>query len=763
MDEYRTYLNKFNYDEINNNIANITKKLNDIESNKHIIRGLILVLLNNFNNYLNKININNKNDNENLMIELLQLCINLYINLRDKASDPVTTINNINELIPNNKISKILENVIKCFHNIYINHIEIFLSNSVLIYYFAYLIYKCILIYYTYIIYIKHIARVFILKVKNMEESAELQKVEESAELQKLEEPEKVVFDDISNSILGRFTCNYPITKLECMKIEMIYNKIINHFNIDILGERKKILNTISINYIFHKIEHILDVFEIVDDAKKIFIESGVLKDTYIDIKSGLISDDYIKNKEIEKYKINIYKYIIKNYSILKLVNDKVTNDYITIPQYTGICWFASMLTGMCYSDLSKKLINSKIESSIPSYKNNSDELFINIVKNILEVSNNFLRYSEDLSTHCDLFKFFKYELTSYLMTRLNEVKIKKNINGKYTEQDLIFGDNDYYYINNLNIILKESKKKELIGEIEEIEKTDIMGITTNGIYILESLYNILGIEPLFIISNNGSAYKKNIYDIDKIPEIIILNTTSDNEISDLIEEIDISSDIKYNTNDGFTYKGYKYKLDYMLYLTNSKDNVCTKEGCGHCVSSIHYKNEQYYYDSGHARKTLNERGECNDFIRIPCSLIRQDWIKPSDGTDDKKHFYMNECFYREADITLNHINIEYKFDSESSSLFSKEDNIISVYVKVPEGEVPNGEVPEGEVAATSGGGNNTYKSTHKKVNIMNKNKTIIERIVYIDKNKNKFIKFNKKYESLSTFKYNRKNKYYFI
>lgn len=36
----------------------------------------------------------------------------------------------------------------------------------------------------------------------------------------------------------------------------------------------------------------------------------------------------------------------------------------------------------------------------------------------------------------------------------------------------------------------------------------------------------------------------------------------------------------------------------------------------------------------------------------------------------------------------------------------------------------------------------------------MNKNKTILSIIVYINNNKNKF---NKKYESLSTFKYNRK------
>jgi hypothetical protein len=60
-------------------------------------------------------------------------------------------------------------------------------------------------------------------------------------------------------------------------------------------------------------------------------------------------------------------------------------------------------------------------------------------------------------------------------------------------------------------------------------------------------------------------------------------------------------------------------------------------------------------------------------------------------------------------------------------------------------------------------GGKNKLISTHKKVNIMNKNKTIIERIIYIDNNKNKFIKLNKQYELLSNFKYNRKNKYYYI
>ena len=52
--------------------------------------------------------------------------------------------------------------------------------------------------------------------------------------------------------------------------------------------------------------------------------------------------------------------------------------------------------------------------------------------------------------------------------------------------------------------------------------------------------------------------------------------------------------------------------------------------------------------------------------------------------------------------------------------------------------------------------------STNKKVNILNDNNKLIERIVYIDNDKNKFIKLNKKYELLSNFKYNRKNKVYY-
>jgi hypothetical protein len=747
MTRFTEFIVKFNSesDETTKSITNLTDNLSKSDKNKEIIPSLILKIINDFNNYLNKININDKNDKDNRMIELLNICIESYNRLGDKTL--AKNIINIIETIPD-KISCKLEAIIQCFHNI---PYEIFLSNSVLTYYFNYLIYKCILIYYTYNIYIQNIILLFSTKITELSDQSST-------------DMKQVSFSDFSRSISISTGYTYlgVADDTKFFDIESNYNAIINKFIKEILLVKASdnVPTTISIDLIYSQRKYILKHILNSRDVKQHYVDNETIGRDYID-DNGLIRDEFII-PSIESYKRKIYKYILKNYNILKIVSENVTNDFITIPQYTGICWFSSMLTGMCYSDYSRELINSKIESSIPSYKNKSDELFINIVKRILEVSTNFLRYSENLHTHCKLFKFFKYKLTDYLMARLNEVKEEKKQDGEYIEQSLSVGDNDYYYINKLNMILndpKEDIRSELNGVITTFDK---MGIAAGGTFILESLYKILGIKSLFIITNNKDMYKKKDYIIDKTdnPDIIIIETIVYDNSSDLIEKVNITDDVEMINSHGFIYNKEQYKLDYRLYSADSLNNVCTKEGCGHCVSSIQYNGKQYYYDSGKARKTLNEKGECADLIRIPCSLIRQDWINPliDETSIDKKHFYMNECFYRDVDVSTDFIKIEYKFEQESDALFSKEDNIISVYVKVPEGEVP-----DGEVAATSGGKNNTYKSTHKKVNIMNKNKTIIERIVYIDKNKNKFIKFNKKYESLSTFKYNRKNKYYFI
>ena len=717
MDEFFSIIPQFKLDEITTtSINNLNEKITEFkkiksettksETTKSEIPNLLFVLINNFNNFLDTNNINNNKDDDNIILKLANVLIKIYNDFGDKTKwDKLfPIINNIPNLL-----AKYLDNVLECYNKI---PREIILSNSVLTYYFAYLIYKCILILYTYYFYIKYIIKYITEKIT--------EKITETKELPQL--LDLITANDLSNYIMyHKDNINYSTklkctdTNLDCIYIESIYNLIINKFYIDILcfpPARK--IDTISIQLINSKF-------------------------------------DFIKNQiksETTDYKKVIYNYIIINHDILELVNSTVINNYITIPQYTGICWFVSMLTGMCYSDASKNLIVSKEKEITDKRDSDSDikeseQLFINIVFKILEVSKNFLTYNNDLNNHCDFFKFFKKNLTEYLITKLNEVKKEKANGGNYTKQHLQIGDNEYYYINILNKLLEQDNDDKIITNVDK------MGITQDGSFILKSLYDILGINTLFIIgSYDNNMYKQKSYTMtDETPDIIIVESRSEPEKYDLIEEINIMDEITENDGNKFTYKRSKYKLDYKIYSADSENNVCTLQGCGHCVSSIHYNKIQYYYDSGGAQQVHKCDGED---IRIPCSLIRQDWVNKSiDTSIDKEHFSMNKCFFRNVDIEKNAIHIEYKFNEEDNRVFNKQENVISVYVKDPN---------------ITGGKNNTYKSIHKKVNILNnKTKTIIERIIYIDKNKNKFIKFNKNYEPLSTFKYNRKNKYFYM
>ena len=707
MDKLRNFIQQFKSDEATSksisdlNIAIANFEATKSEESKSEIPNYFLLLINNFNNYLNRINVNNNTDADNIMLTLLNICIEIYNNLEDKENwkNIIDIINKIPNLV-----STYLNTVITCYELI---PDDIILSNTVLTYYFSYLIYKCILILYTLYFYLKYIT-LFLNELIN-ESGEELPMIY-------FEVFSTYILTHANKTGLTTISCSNSNTNIACITIERVYNLIINLFHIDILGLIPE-KNIISIHKINSRINFI---------------------------------KEKVKTFHIEEYKRVIYEYIIKNYNILKKINTVSINDYITIPQYTGICWFVSMLTCMCYSDYSKNLILSKIDSIKAKQlatSIESEKLFITIIlKTILEVSANFLKYSEILNEQCDLFKFFKHNLTDYLLKKLNEVKKEKEISKIYSAQPLIIGDYDYYYINILNRLLLTGDKN-MQNDITEVAK---MGITADGSIILKSFYDILGINTLFIISSySGTMYIEKSYK-EPIPDIIFVEMRKEPNNLELLNKINIYDELEDIDESGFTYKGIKYKLDYKIYSSDSDNNVCTQDGCGHCVSSIHYDTQQYYYDSG----SVKASHECDgDEIRIPCSLIRQDWInKTVDSTIDKKHFSMNKCFFRNVNVEDKSIHIEYKVHNEDGLLFYTDENIICAYVRVTDGYDP-----------MTGGKNTTYKSTHKKVNIMNKNKTIIERIVYIDKNKNKFIKFNKKYEPLSTFKYNRKNKYFYM
>ena len=699
--------------EIHNNtldeLSALTDSLETDSTDKisEILLNIVII----FNNYLDNININN----HNIIIKKLY---ELYKNNKEINKDDLTDL--IKRCIIFN-IRSLFSIETKCTD-------EIIKSNSTIIYYLTYSIYKSIIILYTYEYYFEKITEYFsrsnpynfnsfITYLITTNDDDKSDKISEKELNKTLDE----ILDLDYDIKIKPNSCTYE-AEITIADLTNIYNKIIKKF-------LKKVINstnsTLSIN-----------------DINKIgiaFITANPDQSTH---KTCLIT--------INKTNGIYHVLIIKTFLLLQKIT--VSNNIITIPQYIGICWYVSMLTGICYSDASRKLILSKINdlkaklstSTIETSETNFIKTVIYIIETITEPQ---LKYGDNINENCNIFKYFKNELPMFLHLKYNEITeslIRENGLNQRINDSEIAGSDDYYFINIINRISKNGT----IPITTTIIPINMTGLTIYGFGILNMLYKMLAIDSYYFLNIESQIYKKKLDSAIINPDIIIIQKLSqysiDNYIKSSLFEEDITDKILFTNENSetFTFNGNNYKLDYVLYANTATNNECTREGCGHCISAINYHGEKYYYNSGNAEKNFN----CDvESIRIPCTLNRQDWNINNIKTP---HFTINKCFYRNVDLSKNDIKIEKDIIDESQLYFDNDD-IICVYVKV------------GKV--TEGGKNTTYKSTHKKVNIMNKNKTIIERIVYIDNNKNKFIKFNKKYESLSTFKYNRKNKYYYI
>ena len=697
----------------------------------------LLSYINLFNSYLDEININNNYCN------IKNLIINFNKNI-DNFVNPI--VNNINTII------------------LYYNQFDKTLleSNSMVHYYFIYAIYKSIIILFTYYYYLDNI------NIYLSIDTIEFNDIMNDDEPQDLGKEDNKLFTNfikyILISVYNSRTGTHITNPEEIEELNTLKDTCIS-FN-SVTDDQIEFIVQSDIVFILQNIyKNICVKF----NAIILGINEKNIKFSYIKRKIDFI----IKNKD-DKY--TVIRNLIITINELEIKNgiSLGINDYITIPQYTTVCWYISILTGMCYSDDSKKLLLNRINES--NYNTSSDEnnTFINIIKYIIEnITNDHKRYSDNITDNCDFFVYFKNNLIVFLLKKLNKLRetIHNKIISASTNNDKqiifennfkgVFVNNDYYFIylllNYITAKGDENYDTMLSQEItiDDLIKTNkSLGINTYGYLILNTLYNIFNVNTLFIyhILNEYKKFKNpnNPDDNpDDNPDIIFIQEidSSEKTISDNIRSssnVEDIPDISYTNNkDNIIYNGNNYKLDYILYNTINTETCDITTGCGHCISCIHYDNIKYYHDS---RYPLHEIICNNDInIRIPCSLIRQDW-----NNNTNTYFTTDKCFTRDADISSDAFNIEKKIMVSEQYIFSNKTNLIRVYVKDVK-----------DVKDVKGGGNNKYKSMHKKINIMN-DKKIIERTIYIDNNKNKFIKINKQYENLINFKYNKKNKFYY-
>jgi hypothetical protein len=419
-------------------------KLNTISSSEKSEQLLSILYL--FNDYLDNININN----HSMIIENL---LELFKEKKEKRPE-VNLINFIKSLI-SQYITQLLDIVFN-FDD------DIIKSNSTIIYYFNYSIYKSILILYSYEFYLTMINN-YINKYENTIFVNFIKYIIDN-DIDIVDNSDYESIRDIKEAIQVKkqHTCVIKQdTKENISLMTKVYKIIIKKFIKEILLIDN--IEKLSLNII------------------KIFAESNII---HYSINTNNINTK-LRNTQ--------YMYlIIKNYLIVTKIS--VSNNYITIPQYMGICWYVSILTGMCYSDASRKLITSKFEDLNAKLDNldnpikKSDKSFIDaIIYIITNITNKKLTYGsdsepEDSEQKCDIYKYLKNKVPEFILNKINELCLSDKSITKS------IGDNDYYFINICDK-LKAMKLKNL-GQITFDNILANVGINTYGFFILNTLYN---------------------------------------------------------------------------------------------------------------------------------------------------------------------------------------------------------------------------------------------------------------------------------
>jgi hypothetical protein len=248
------------------------------------------------------------------------------------------------------------------------------------------------------------------------------------------------------------------------------YDNIINFYNQHIFG-----ISTIKL-IIKQKIDHI---------SIKKYNNKTPISNPIIFTSSDFIPDNIIPI---------INDILIRSQT---LANDNLINfndNFVTIPQYQGICWFISIINGMCYSDLSRKLIYSKINDNISNIIksddifnilidfdniNNLEKQFITFIYIIIEnISNDFKKYSdfqeeqEEIEKLFKILKIFKYFPIKFLNSMCYKIQQKPLLNSKRktpNDEKLTISDAlNKIDINNNKLIFNQNEIKKIMDKMND-------------------------------------------------------------------------------------------------------------------------------------------------------------------------------------------------------------------------------------------------------------------------------------------------------
>ena len=456
----------------------------------------------------------------------------------------------------------------------------------------------------------------------------------------------------------------------------------------------------------------------------------------------------------------------IKKFNEIKPSNER----YITIPKYTGICWFISFIVGICYSDKNKKLllhnkkineINNKQNENIS--KLSANEIFTTLIYKII------YQITEKNKTYNNIDKKTIDELNIYL----KETPIKfliKLVNEYFESSNKKEFEEEYSFIN--DYILKKNYKTPYT--LNDYNKLGDFGMQQYNYFFLNILYKFLNINSLYLLKAKSKFYTYKSE--NKNPDIIIINKTSNEFTGERFMEShiinskiagysnvkyeDITKDIVY-TPQSITYNNNNYELDYILYGSDYQNSW---KNTGHAIVALNYNNKEYFYDS---RYYINEYIYNGHKLRYPCPLLEKEWKKDFSSSNNK--FCVKKCFHSEIE-ERSAFYLDAKELTEENICYTKNTDIVCCYVKVKTKHIIKEPIIKTDnmvefIYKTKKYKHDIYINTKNEKYIkfnkeytINNNKVVFiyknkkyKRNIYINTKNKKYIKLNKEFILLST------------
>jgi hypothetical protein len=276
----------------------------------------------------------------------------------------------------------------------------------------------------------------------------------------------------------------------------------------------------------------------------------------------------------------------------------------ITIPQFSGTCWFNALLMAMLYSDgMRKYLKNNLINSELFKKNKHLYIIFNHILNNRYRKINN----NDDI--------FFNDLKPENILEMLNKI------------------DNKHFYFNPRNI-------EGHLGEFYFVRIFEYFGLKKRVLFLNKSNANIylspLNLKPKVSITgkNLEKVIRWNYTKIKTKSSTVLKNISAETDILVITprlkhlvnkENFVIQQD-KNEYPEIMELNGNIYKLDSLL-LTNFNFGTCR---LSHQIAGVTCKNERYMYN-GWIRNTQDPaKTNVSTYSGkdTPCELMKYDWLK---------------------------------------------------------------------------------------------------------------------------------------